>query len=146
VLTLTIGTAIGAARGSCRCASALAVLGVVWILANGPMEGHVLWTLDSEHGLTSADLITIPMAALAGRTLWRSAEVQRWLAARRPRARTALTHAGARGGSRGPRSMARLTAAPSVRRSTPARGVTRRRSVGSIVRLSTGGPGGASGD
>lgn len=146
MLTLTIGTAIGAARGSCRCASALAVLSIVWILANGPMEGHVLWTLDSEHGLTSADLITIPMLALAGWRLWRSAEVQRWLAGRGQEARTALTHAGARGGSRGPRSVARLIAGPSVRRTTTARGVTRRRSAASIVRLSTGGPGGASGD
>ncbi|WP_344649005.1 hypothetical protein [Cryptosporangium japonicum] len=143
MLTLTIGTAIGAARGSCRCASALAVLGVVWILANGPMEGHVLWTLDSEHGLTSADLITIPMFTLAGWRLWRSAEVQCWLAGR---GQNSLTHAGVRGRSRGPRSLARLTAAPPVRRMTTARGVTRRRSAASIVRLSTGGPGGASGD
>ncbi|MFG1927676.1 hypothetical protein [Cryptosporangium sp. NPDC048952] len=108
VLALTLGTAIGAARGSCRCASALAALGVVWILANGPMEGHVLWTLDSEHGLTSADLLTIPILTLAGWRLWRSAPP---------------------------------LVAPSAQRR-----VTRRRSAASLVRLSTGGPGGASGD
>ena len=176
VLALTIGTAIGAACGSYRCASALAVLAPIWILANGPMEGHVLWTLDREHGLTSADLLTIPMLALAGRQLWRSAEVRRWRGAevRRWRAgaaphpakpvraepaphRVPLTHHGVRGVPAGPRSAARLAesgAIPSDRRVTTARGTVRstlrrtarRRSGASTVGLSTGGPGGASGD
>ena len=82
VLALTLGTAVGVACGSCRCASALAVLAPVWILANGPVEGVVLWTLDTEHGLTTADLLTIPMLALAAWRLGRSTEVQRWAAAR----------------------------------------------------------------
>jgi len=46
------------------------------------MEGHVLWTLDREHGLTTADLLTIPMVVLAAHRLRRSHEVRRWLAAR----------------------------------------------------------------
>ena len=168
VLALTIGTAIGAACGSYRCASALAVLAPIWILANGPMEGHVLWTLDREHGLTSADLLTIPMLALAGRQLWRSAEVRRWRAGASPHPakpvraepaphRLPLTHHGVRGVPTGPRSAARLAesgAIPSDRRVTTARGAVRstlrrtarRRSGASIVGLSTGGPGGASGD
>ncbi|GAA3394212.1 hypothetical protein [Cryptosporangium minutisporangium] len=117
VLALSLGTAVGAVRGSCRCASALAVLAPVWVLANGPVEGLVLWTLDSEHGLTMADLLTIPMLSLATWRLGRSTEVQRWLAARsgpapRPRVaphRVTLTRLGGRRARSGPRSAARLS-------------------------------------
>jgi len=28
-----------------------------WLLANGPLEGPILWVLDSQHGLTTADLL-----------------------------------------------------------------------------------------
>lgn len=74
------GTAIGAARGSCRCATALISLAVVWVLANGPVEGAVLWTFDRQHGLTTADLLVIPMIALGSRCLLRSREAERYLA------------------------------------------------------------------
>ncbi|MFI5959048.1 hypothetical protein [Cryptosporangium sp. NPDC051539] len=124
VLALSFGTAIGAARGSCRCASALVALAVVWVLGNGAMEGHVLWTMDSDHGLTLADLLTIPMLALGGWRLGRSAEAQAWFAARaapgesawRPRMRfgvaahrAMLTRLAGRRAPFGPRSAARLS-------------------------------------
>ena len=28
-----------------------------WLLTNGPLEGPILWVLDSQHGLTTADLL-----------------------------------------------------------------------------------------
>lgn len=32
-----------------------------WLLTNGPLEGRILWVLDSQHGLTAADLL-VPAA------------------------------------------------------------------------------------
>lgn len=29
----------------------------IWLLANGPLEGPILWVIDSQHGLTTADLL-----------------------------------------------------------------------------------------
>lgn len=134
----------------------------------------MLWTLDSEHGLTTGDLLTIPMLVVAALRLWSSAEVRGWLAARagaspRPGAsapdrqqatgpateaagaahRGALDRLGTRSGATGPRSGVRLAgrgAAPSDRQVTTARGDSRHRTRTSALRLSTGGPGGAPGD
>ena len=44
-----------------RGAVALAVLSLLWLVVNGPMEGPVLLTVTPTHGLTAADL-----AGLAG--------------------------------------------------------------------------------
>jgi hypothetical protein len=87
VLALLLVTAIGAARGSCRCAVALNVLAVVWLLANGPVEGPVLWSMDAQHGLTTADLLAIPYVLLGLRCLLGSVHGQRFLAQVRPYAR-----------------------------------------------------------
>jgi hypothetical protein len=90
VLALLLATSIGTARGSCRCAVALILLAGVWLLANGPVEGPVLWAMDAQHGLTTADLLAIPYVVLGVRCLAASAEGQRYLAqlraSRRPAA------------------------------------------------------------
>lgn len=40
-------------------AGALVLLGVVWILVNGPVEGPTLLVLGGGHGLTTADLLSV---------------------------------------------------------------------------------------
>lgn len=50
-------------------AGVLVVLGVVWLLVNGPLEGPTLVTFDVKHGLTVADLLSLAAFALAAR-LW----------------------------------------------------------------------------
>ena len=82
VLALLLTTAVGTARGSCRCAAALIALAGVWLLANGPVEGPVLWAMDAQHGLTTADLLAIPYTGFGLRCLLRSREFRRYLAQR----------------------------------------------------------------
>ena len=38
---------------------------VVWPLTNGPLEGPVLWTFDTQHGITVSDLLSVGAVALA---------------------------------------------------------------------------------
>jgi hypothetical protein len=63
-----------------RGAVALAVVSVLWLLVNGPMEGPTLLTFAPGHGLTGGDL-----AGLAGLAL---AAVQARSFVRRPDRRT----------------------------------------------------------
>ena len=43
----------------------LVVLGVVWVLVNGPEEGAILFQVDADHGLTVADLLSLVAFGLA---------------------------------------------------------------------------------
>jgi hypothetical protein len=45
-------------------------LSVLWLFANAALEGPVLWSLDREHGLVLADLLTPAGVLLAGWRLW----------------------------------------------------------------------------
>lgn len=47
-----------------RSAWTVLALSVFWLGANGPVEGAVLWTLTADRGLTVADLLAAPAAAL----------------------------------------------------------------------------------
>jgi hypothetical protein len=47
----------------------LVLLGGLWLVINGPLEGPVLWELDATHGLTAADLLSVLAFGLAG-WLW----------------------------------------------------------------------------
>ena len=49
-------------------AVALAVVSVLWLLTNNPMEGPVLVSLTSEHGITGGDLAGLAGLAVAA---WR---------------------------------------------------------------------------
>jgi hypothetical protein len=69
---LVLAAALGGAFGR-RGAIALAVLSVLWLLVNGPMEGPTLIVLSSNHGFTGADLTGLVGIGLA---------VHRWLALR----------------------------------------------------------------
>jgi hypothetical protein len=46
-------------------AAILVVLGVVWLLVNGPVEGAILLKFDADHGLTVADLLSLAAFAMA---------------------------------------------------------------------------------
>jgi len=50
----------------------LAVLGVVWLMANGPIEGGTLVTLTSSHGITDGDMLSVAAFVVAAYTLVRS--------------------------------------------------------------------------
>jgi hypothetical protein len=102
VLALLIATAVGTVRGSCRCAVALIALAGVWLLANGPVEGPVLWAMDAQHGLTTADLLAIPYCLLAMRCLARSEAYRQFRASRVIPASVAPMRALRRTASRGP--------------------------------------------
>jgi hypothetical protein len=43
----------------------LAAVSVLWLLVNGPMEGPVLLTVTTDHGVTGADLAGLTGLALA---------------------------------------------------------------------------------
>ena len=51
-----------------RGAAAMAVLSVLWLLVNGPVEGVVLVPVTADHGLTGADVAGLAGLALAA---WR---------------------------------------------------------------------------
>lgn len=43
----------------------LVLVSVGWLVVNGPVEGDVLWVLDSTHGLTVADLFGVAGVVIA---------------------------------------------------------------------------------
>lgn len=53
-------------------ALALVALGVVWMLANEPMEGATLVPLTRGHGITDADMLSIGGFVVAAYTVVRS--------------------------------------------------------------------------
>ena len=66
-LTALAGTTAYALRVPSAAASgAVLATSVVWLLANGPLEGPILWTVAPDRGLTTADLLVpVAVAALA---------------------------------------------------------------------------------
>ncbi|WP_305092773.1 hypothetical protein [Prescottella sp. R16] len=74
VLALNLLVVVGAwclARPSRTAAGCLVALAVTWVFVNGPLEGHILWTLTPEHGVTVSDLLSVAAVAVAVRT-WRA--------------------------------------------------------------------------
>ena len=59
------------ARGRPRRAAALLLLPVsaAWVLFNGPIEGPILLTISSSHGLTVSDLLAVVGVLVAGAVL-----------------------------------------------------------------------------
>ena len=49
---------------------AAAVASVLWVLFNGPLEGHVLYVVDAEHGLTASDLLSAVGVSIAAWGTW----------------------------------------------------------------------------
>ncbi|MDX6324302.1 MAG: hypothetical protein QOK15_656 [Nocardioidaceae bacterium] len=60
-------------------AGVLAIASVVWFFVNSPMEGSVLLTLSTDHGVTAADLAGLAGLAIAGWrwSLWRRSRPRR---------------------------------------------------------------------
>ena len=50
-------------------AALLVVVAVLWLFVNGPVEGPVLVVLDAQHGVTTADLVSVFAVLLAGALL-----------------------------------------------------------------------------
>ncbi len=73
LLVLIVGLLIAAlrARGRPRRAAALLLLPVsaAWVLFNGSIEGPILLTISTSHGLTVSDLLAVVGVLVAGAVL-----------------------------------------------------------------------------
>ena len=73
LLVLLVGLLLAAlrARGWPRRAAALLLLpaSAAWVLFNGPIEGPILLTLSTNHGLTVSDLLAVVGVLVAGAVL-----------------------------------------------------------------------------
>jgi hypothetical protein len=58
------------ARPSRAAAVVLIFVSVLWVLFNGPIEGHVLLSYTYENGLTESDLLSLAGLIIALRALW----------------------------------------------------------------------------
>jgi hypothetical protein len=58
------------ARPSRGAAVSLIVVSVLWVLFNGPIEGHVLLEYTDTNGLTESDLLSLAGVLIALRALW----------------------------------------------------------------------------
>lgn len=56
---------VGLRQSSWRPVGEILLLAAAWLLANGPVEGPVLWTPMRQHGLTLADLVAGPAVVIA---------------------------------------------------------------------------------
>lgn len=52
-------------RPSVRSVAALVFFAILWPLINGPLEGHILWSFDSQHGVTASDILSVVAVAVA---------------------------------------------------------------------------------
>jgi hypothetical protein len=58
------------ARPSRSAAVVLIVVSGLWVLFNGPIEGHVLLSYTDTNGLTESDLLSLAGLVIALRALW----------------------------------------------------------------------------
>ena len=58
------------ARPSRAAAVVLILVSVLWVLFNGPIEGHVLLSYTYQNGLTESDLLSLAGLIIALRALW----------------------------------------------------------------------------
>ena len=59
------------ARPSLPAAAVLTVVAVAWSRFNGPIEGRVLMSFTSEHGVTESDLLSVLAVVIAAAGVWR---------------------------------------------------------------------------
>ena len=73
LLVVLVGLILAAlrARGGRQRAAAVLLLPVAaaWVLFNGPIEGPILLTISSSHGLTVSDLLAVLGVLVAGAVL-----------------------------------------------------------------------------
>ncbi|MFW2236774.1 hypothetical protein ACVH9Z_03800 [Rhodococcus opacus] len=72
---LFAATTLCLARPSRLSAAATVAAAVLWIFGNGPLEGDVLWALNSSHGLTVSDLLS---AVALGIAIWGFHQTGSW--------------------------------------------------------------------
>ncbi len=65
MMVLFITAAWSLARPSIGVAILLALLSVSWVLFNGPLEGRILYSMSSSHGVTESDLLAVVGCLLA---------------------------------------------------------------------------------
>ena len=68
VTVLAVAALLGLAaprQSPWRLVAQVVVVSGAWLLGNGPLEGSVLWVPVPGHGLTVADLASLPPLALA---------------------------------------------------------------------------------
>jgi hypothetical protein len=58
------------ARPSRAAAIVLIIVSVLWVLFNGPIEGHVLLSYTYQNGLTESDLLSLAGLGIALRALY----------------------------------------------------------------------------
>jgi hypothetical protein len=58
------------ARPSRGAAVVLIIVSGLWVLFNGPIEGHVLLSYTDQNGLTESDLLSLAGVIIALRALW----------------------------------------------------------------------------
>jgi hypothetical protein len=58
------------ARPSQGAAVVLIIVSGLWVLFNGPIEGHVLLSYTDQNGLTESDLLSLAGVIIALRALW----------------------------------------------------------------------------
>lgn len=63
--TVSALPALGEPPSRIRPVLVLVVLSLAWLLVNSPVEGAVLWSPASGHGLTVADLLAVPPLLVA---------------------------------------------------------------------------------
>lgn len=71
LILLMVCGAWSLARPSRPAAGVLALLSVLWLLFNAPLEGRVLWVLDADHGFTESDVLVICGLALSALAVYR---------------------------------------------------------------------------
>ena len=67
-------------------AGLLVVAAVIWVRINKPVEGEVLLELSRRHGVTTADLLSVVMLAMAVVIVWPSRRRERPAPVAAPRA------------------------------------------------------------
>ncbi|KQR96668.1 hypothetical protein ASG12_18940 [Williamsia sp. Leaf354] len=68
---LFVTAAWSLARPSVISSAILTTVAVVWVLANGPIEGHVILSFNLHHGVTESDLLSVIAVLIAGVGGWR---------------------------------------------------------------------------
>ncbi|ETD32177.1 hypothetical protein [Williamsia sp. D3] len=58
------------ARPSRAAAVILILVSILWVLFNGPIEGHVLLSYTYQNGLTESDLLSLVGVIIAMRAFW----------------------------------------------------------------------------
>ncbi len=97
LLLLLVALAATSDRTGARGAVGLAVVSVLWLVFNGPMEGAVLLSFGRAHGLTVADLVGLLGLGIAGCRFASTPEGARWLGKLRRRRAIAVLVARTKG-------------------------------------------------